>query len=484
MTRPIASRTRRAAPIGVIVAGALVPAIAFGGVWQYAEANVPPPTTTTTTTVPPEPAPELTTDLMSYRRHPLPLAEAAAEREAEAALADQEQAVLDLVGDGSCVRIVDGTNVVLDEAPGTAVIPASNQKLLVAAVAIEVLGLDHTFRTELRSVRAEGGVIAGNLYVVGGGDPVLRTADVPDPLRYPAFNTTALEPLADQLVALGVTSIQGDVVGDGSRYDDEFRVPDWGDEIGVPDASPYDALMVNDGLVNGNYGAVPERAASRVLYDLLIARGVSITGSPSSGPTPADPALTTLAFIESLPLEDVLVEMLHTSDNNTAELMVKEIGVAASGQGTRQAGLDAMRATFDRWGLPTGSLVLSDGSGLSRNNRATCEFLAALVNDTPVGDRLVDLLPAAGRDGTLVTSLLGTPAEGALQAKTGTLRDVKALTGELPGADRRPVVFSVVLNTVGADDPTVFVPLWEAVVELVDAYPVVVIPDVVRFAPR
>jgi serine-type D-Ala-D-Ala carboxypeptidase/endopeptidase (penicillin-binding protein 4) len=233
------------------------------------------------------------------------------------------------------------------------VIPASNQKLLVAAVAIDVLGLDHTFRTELRSVRADGGVIAGNLYMVGGGDPVLRTADVPDPLRYPAFNTTALEPLADQVVALGITTIQGDVVGDGSRYDDEFRVPDWGDEIGVPDASPYDALMVNDGiLVNGNYGAVPERAAARVLYDLLIARGVTITGSPSSGPTPADPALTTLALIESLPLEDVLVEMLHTSDNNTAELMLKEIGLVAAGQGTRQAGLDAMRATFDRVGAP------------------------------------------------------------------------------------------------------------------------------------
>ncbi len=485
MSRPGRIRSqRRAAPLGVLVAGALVPAIAFGGVWQYADANVPPPTTTTTTTAPPEPAPELVTDLLSYRRHPTPLAEAAAAREAAAALADQEQAVLDLVGEASCVRVVDGETVVLDESPTTPIIPASNQKLLVAAAAIEVLGVDHTFRTELRSVRADGGVIAGNVYVVGGGDPVLRTADVPDPLRYPAFNTTALEPLADQLVALGVTTIQGDVVGDGSRYDDEFRAPDWGDEISVPDASPYDALMVNDGLVNGNYGAVPERAASRVVYDLLIARGITITGSPSSGPAPADPALTTLALVESLPLEDILVEMLHTSDNNTAEMMVKEIGFVATGQGTRQAGLDTMRATFDRWGLPTGALVLSDGSGLSRNNRATCEFLAALVGDAPVSDRLVDVLPAAGRDGTLATTLLDTAADGAMRAKTGTLRDVKALTGEQPGADRRPVSFSVVLNAAGADDPAVFIPLWEAIVELVDAYPVVVRPDVVEFAPR
>jgi hypothetical protein len=119
MTRPVRQRTRRAAPLGVLVAGALVPVVAFGGVWQYAEANVPPPTTTTTTTLPPEPAPELTTDLMSFRRHPLPLAEAAAAREAEAALADQEAAVLELVGEGSCVRIVDGTTVVLADDAST-----------------------------------------------------------------------------------------------------------------------------------------------------------------------------------------------------------------------------------------------------------------------------------------------------------------------------------------------------------------------------
>jgi D-alanyl-D-alanine carboxypeptidase/D-alanyl-D-alanine-endopeptidase (penicillin-binding protein 4) len=248
--------------------------------------------------------------------------------------------------------------------------------------------------------------------------------------------------------------------------------------------TPYDALLVNDGLVRGNYGAVPARAASGVFVDLLASRGIRVTGSPSEGATPADPALTTLALIESLPLEDVLVEMLHTSDNNTAELVLKEIGYVATGQGTRQAGLDVIRATLERWALPTEGLVLADGSGLSRNNRATCELLAALVGTTPVADQLVDVLPVAGRDGTLADDLLDTPADGAMRAKTGTLTDVKALSGEQPGADRRPVAFSVVLNGDGADEPTVFLPVWEAVVELIDRYPIVVQPDVEKFAPR
>ena len=479
---------RRGAPLAVLAGATLLPAAILGGVWQYADANVPAPTTTTTTTEPPPPVDELTTDLLSFRRHPTPLAERAAERAAAEALAAQQTELVDLVGDGSCVRIVDGDTVVTDEGSGVAVIPASNQKLLVAAVALHVLGPDHRYRTELQSVRPFGGVVPGNVYLVGGGDPVLRTADVADPQQYPAFNTTALEPLADQLVALGVTAIEGDVVGDGARYDDEFWLDEWGPDIIRIEAGPYDALLVNDGLIGpsspGNYGLDPSRTAAATFVDLLLARGITVTGGAGSGPTPTDVELTTLAFIESLPLTDVLVEMLHTSDDNTAELVLKEIGFAASGQGTRQAGLDAVRATLDSWALPTGTLQLTDGSGLSRNNRTSCEVLVGLLATSPVASQLVDLLPAAGRDGTLAEQFLGSVAEGSLVGKTGTLTDVKALSGEQPGSDGRPVEFSLVLNAAGADDPDVYLPAWDALVELIDTYPVEVEPDIAAFEVR
>ncbi len=479
---------RRTAPVAVLVGAALVPAAILGGVWQYAGANVPPTTTTTTTTEPPPPADELITDLLSFRRHPMPLAAQAADQAAADALGSRRTELLDRVGDGSCLRIVDGDTVVAEEAATVPVIPASNQKLLVAAVALQVLGADYRFRTELQSARPFGGVVPGSVYLVGGGDPVLRTADVADPQQYPAFNTTALESLADQLVAFGVTTIEGDVVGDGSRYDDEFWLEEWGPDIIRIEAGPYDALLVNDGLIGpespGNYGLDPARTAAATFIDLLRARGITITGAANDGPRPTDFELTTLTFIESLPLTDVLVEMLHTSDDNTAEMILKEIGFVANGQGTRQAGLDAIRATLDGWGLPTGALALTDGSGLSRNNRASCDLLAGLLTATPVAAQLVDLLPAAGRDGTLVDQFLGTVAEGALVAKTGTLSDVKALSGQLPGSDGRPVAFSLVLNAPDADEPAVYQPAWDALVELIDAYPVVIEPDVSLFEPR
>jgi D-alanyl-D-alanine carboxypeptidase/D-alanyl-D-alanine-endopeptidase (penicillin-binding protein 4) len=470
----------------VVIAGlAAIPAILLTGVWQYADAQVPAPTTTTTTTVAPPPAPALDTSLLSYRRHPEPLAEQAAADETARIQAASSQALLDLVPDGSCVRLVAGDTVVAEEGTGTPVIPASNQKLLVAAVALDVLGPDYRFRTELHSLAPVAGVVPGNLYLVGGGDPVLRTAGVPDPQTHPAFNTTALESLADQVVAMGITTIEGDVVGDGSRYDDEFRVPTWGEGITSAEAGPYDALLVNDGLISeGNYGLDPSRSAARIFYDLLAARGVVIGGSAANSARPADAGLAPLASIESLPLTEVLVELLHTSDDNTAEMLVKEIGFTAAGQGTRQAGLDTIRSTLAGWAVPAAGLELYDGSGLDRGNRVTCETLLALLTATPVSAELVALLPVAGRDGTLAEQLLGTPAEGEMRAKTGTLTDVKALSGSLPDAHRRPVEFSLVLNAPDADEPSVYGPVWESLVELIDEYPVVVEPDTARFGPR
>ena len=476
---------RNGVPIVRLAVVALVPALAIAGVWQFADANVPPTTTTTTTTLPPEPVDQLDTDLLSMRRHPTPLAERVAEDEADAVFAAQVAELGDEIAAPSCLRIVDDAEVVVEFGESARVIPASNEKLFVAAAALDVLGSDHRFRTEVQSPAPVDGVVAGDVYLVGGGDPVLRTDDVADPLRYPAFNTTSLDELADRFVALGITTIEGDVVGDGSRYDDEFRVPSWGDDITNVDAGPYDALMVNDGLIsNGNYGLDPSRSAARAFLDLLTARGVTVTGAAANRTRPADAGVETVAFIDSLPLTDVLVEMLHTSDNNTAEMMVKEIGVVAGEGGSRPAGLAVVRSQLAEWGVSLDGVELQDGSGLSRVNRTSCAALAALLAATPVSDELRDLLPVAGRDGTLTKQLLDTEAEGRLQAKTGTLTDVKALTGTQPGADRRDVDFSLVLNGEGVNDVAVYGPIWEQLVELISDYPIQVEPDVDRFAPR
>lgn len=478
-------RSTPVVPLGVLALTAAVPAIVLAGVWQYADANVAPPTTTTTTTIPPEPVEPLTTPLLSYRRRPAPLAARAAEEAAAAAYTERVASLTGRIGGNACLRMLDGDEVVADVNGPMALIPASNEKVLVAAVALDVIGADFRYRTELQSLPPVDGVVPGDVSLIGGGDPVLRSNAIPDPLRYPAFNTTSLDDLADRLVQLGITAIRGDIVGDGSRYDDEFRVPTWGEELTNVDGGPYDALLVNDGIIeNGNYGRVPARSAAVVFTDLVRERGIVVEGGAANEDRVTDPSFTTLALIESEPFSEILVEMLHTSDNNTAEMIVKEIGYQARGEGTRAAGLDVVRTRLAEWGIPANGLVLEDGSGLGRSNRVSCETLAGVITSSPVADQLVDLLPVAGRDGTLSEQLLGTPAEGRLRAKTGTLTDVKALTGSQPAGDGDPVTFAVVLNGTDVDDPVVHLPIWNELVALIDEYPIVVEPQVELFEPR
>ena len=344
----------------------------------------------------------------------------------------------DAVPEGSCAAIdIEGERFA-DVRADLPVIPASNQKLLVAAVALEVLGEDHRFHTELRGAQPVDGVITGDVYLVGGGDPLLVTGDYVDPLPLPAFNTTSLDAIADALQAAGVTQIVGDVVGDGSRYDDEFVVPSWGAEhvLGA-EAGPYDALMVNDGrtFADSTIGFNPNQSAARQFIRLLQARNIAVTGRSRNGAAPADGSVTVLGGVDSAPLADVVDELLQTSDNNTAELLVKEIGVAVRGEGTRVAGLQEVWNTLAAWQVPLEGVELDDGSGLSRNDRLTCDAIMAVLEHVGVDSELAASLPVAGVSGTLVGELVGGPADGRLSAKTGTLTGVRALSGFLPTDD-------------------------------------------------
>ena len=347
-------------------------------------------------------------------------------------------------------------------------IPASNQKLLVAAAALEVLGADHVFTTEVRAGPVSGGVVAGDLYLVGGGDPVLTTDDYPaaEINGYPVLNATSLDVLADSVAAAGITRIDGNVVGDGSRFDDELFHPNWPDDVLVTEAGPFDALLVNDArfadaavpsIENWQVANDPSAGAAEELARLLEARGITIAGAATSGTAPAD--LTVVASIDSAPLPAVIDEMQASSDNNTAEMLLKELGVASGGEGTTAAGAAAVTTALGNLGLDTTGVVVDDGSGLSNENRVTCRLLAGILAAHEPGDEFAAGLPAAGQEGTTLSDVfVGSAVEDRLVGKTGTLHNepynadppaVKALSGYLPIEGGGTIEFALVLNSTG-----------------------------------
>jgi D-alanyl-D-alanine carboxypeptidase/D-alanyl-D-alanine-endopeptidase (penicillin-binding protein 4) len=422
------------------------------------------------------PSPELTTGVFDYRRTPAPLVSVANTNR----LGEEMQPLYGFVADTSCVALsVDGTSV-----DGTnenvAVIPASTQKLLVAAVALELLGPDHRYTTTVTATGIEDGVVTGDLFLIGGGDPLLTSDEYPIAEdAVPAFNTTSLDSLADAIVAAGITRINGTVIGDGTRYDDEWFVDSWGPGVAGVEAGPYDALMANDSrvLYRSSLQDDPNEAAVRELTRMLADRGVAHNFDFESGV--ADPAATWVASVDSAPLVDVVNEMLINSDNNTAELLLKEIGFVDSGQGTRAAGLSAIDRTLRSWGIAADDIRLVDGSGLSPDNRMTCSVMVDVLQQ---GRRLglPALLPTAGESGALTGEFLETAMVGRLHAKTGTLGNppfdadppaAKALAGYIDTDTGAVIEFAVLLNGPDITEERKFEALWLAFADRVGTYP-------------
>jgi D-alanyl-D-alanine carboxypeptidase/D-alanyl-D-alanine-endopeptidase (penicillin-binding protein 4) len=189
-------------------------------------------------------------------------------------------------------------------------------------------------------------------------------------------------------------------------------------------------------------------------------------------------------------LEDIVADMLTRSDNDTAEMLLKEIGLVAGDGGSTPAGLAVVDAALASWGVAMEGVELVDGSGLSATNRVSCDTLIGVLEHLR-GSVAVAGLPVAGRTGTLALDLIGTPVEGSLAAKTGTLTnpppeedppEVKALAGYLPVDNGETISFAIVLNGAGYVTAGGFVPYWEALAERLAAYPASTDPT--PFGPR
>ena len=433
------------------------------------------------------PTPALTTSMATYRRVPAALAGLGADN--ELAIAMEQLAVF--VDNRSCLAVSVEGRAVISWNGDVAVIPASTNKLLIAGAAIEVLGVDHRFTTSVAAPPAVDGVVDGDVYLVGGGDPLLVAGgfDLGDDAPNPAA-TTSLDALADAIVEAGITNIRGTVVGDATRYDDQYVNPTWGAGVAFVDAGPIGGLVVNDGRTVGRSGRQddPGEAAAREFARLLRDRGVSVSGGWEAGIV--EPGTPVLASVESAPLSSIVADMLTRSDNDTAEMLVKELGVARAVTGTTPAGLQVLGQVVRSWGVPMENTVLVDGSGLSANNRLTCDTLIGVLDHLADSPAVVGLA-VAGRTGTLLEEFLGSPVEGRLVGKTGTLSnppadadppEVKALAGYLEAANGELLEFAIVLNGPGYVTTDGYIGYWSALAERLAAYPDG--PDPALLGPR
>jgi D-alanyl-D-alanine carboxypeptidase/D-alanyl-D-alanine-endopeptidase (penicillin-binding protein 4) len=159
-------------------------------------------------------------------------------------------------------------------------------------------------------------------------------------------------------------------------------------------------------------------------------------------------------------LRQSLVNVLANSDNNSAELLLKEIGVAVRGEGSRVAGLQVVLDRLTTWGLPVEGIALADGSGLDRANQLSCRLLVALLEREAANSVLFDAMAVAGRSGTLQDVFRTPPARDAIRAKTGTLNAVKALAGRAERSSGGSTEFALVVNDRRASNQAEWLGWW------------------------
>lgn len=346
-------------------------------------------------------------------------------------------------------------------------VPASLTKLATTTAAVLRFGPEHRFATSAVAAAAPSrGTLAGDLVLVGGGDPVFvtdaygRERFVPkpdDPAPAPAFPNgyATVESLAAAIRTAGVRRIAGGIVVDASLFDAKRTAPGWLASYtrrNSVDIGTLSALALNEGFadLDGNVAAAsPATGAGAALKAALQRLGVSVAGPIRTGRAPR-PAVA-VAAVSSPTVADLVVWCNRYSINYTAEMLTKALGARFGSGGTTAAGAAVVRATLADAGIPVEGLSLYDGSGLSLQNRMTPRTIAALLrwaldDETPAGETLRASLPVAGGPGTLAKRLRTAPAAGNLRGKTGLVRGVRGMAGWVTGLDGSRFVYVTLFN--------------------------------------
>lgn len=294
--------------------------------------------------------------------------------------------------------------------PFVARAPASNEKLLMSMATLQELGPDFRIVTDARAQSFDSGVIDGDLWIVGRGDP--------------AITGGRMRVLARNLDDAGLTKIQGSVRGSTTYFARDWWAPGWKPDFPANEVALPTALSFNFNTANGVHIKDPERRAAAALTKALRARGIRVTGKPRVGKAPT--GLTEVAKVASAPLASVLRQQNVPSNNFYAETLGKLLGATAvSRPGTIAKGAQAINAFANAHDAP--DVVPFDSSGLSYDNRVTADNVVRLLwySDTQTwADDLRSTLPSGGQ-GTLSDRFANVD----VRAKTGTLTGVSALSG-------------------------------------------------------
>ena len=413
---------------------------------------------------------------------------------------------------GLCVVNLRTGDMVFERNSEDGLNPASTMKVVTSATALKYLGPSYKYHT---TIYTDGGVpstgvVKGNLYVEGGGDPL--------------FVVERMWKLVHDLKLAGLEQVAGDVIFDESFFDSDYALPGWtkksdlargpayfaslsalslnfnslslavrpGKQAGQPavveletPASGYIEIVnevttggagsrrslgverkivdgklrmtmtgsiASDGEMQRVYRSVADPTAHFMAawMDMMAAQGIDVKGEARQGRTAK--SAQRVAQLTSPPLASILMDMNKYSNNFMAEQVLRTIGAEVKGgPGTTEKGLEVVAEYLASLGLDPAEFTLVNGSGLTTQGKLSAEVLTSVLvdmaADANVGNEFRTSLAIAGLDGTLVRRLTDDP--GRLRGKTGTIDGVHCLAGYVGANDGDQYAFAFMVNDHG-----------------------------------
>ncbi|AFO82155.1 D-alanyl-D-alanine carboxypeptidase [Amycolatopsis mediterranei S699] len=355
---------------------------------------------------------------------------------------------------GSVIDPVTGT-VLWDHGSSTPVTPASTTKVLTSAAAL--LSLDQNLRLSTKIVQ---GADPGTVILVGGGDTTLTSLPLgTDSPLYPGG--AHVDDLVAQVkkAAPGVKKVQVDL----TLFKGATTAPGW--EAG--DAPSTYATQMSPVMADGGRINAKDNNSQRIANagSALASTIASKLGASAGGQATAPKDAKVVGEVKSAPLTELVSDLMVLSDDVLAEAIARQIALANGEEASYAGGAKATIKVLKDHGFDVSGVVLSDGSGISVQNRIPARLLTQLLaaaaapeGKNPGTAKLRPVLaglPVAGGSGTLADKRFDAPASqagrGWVRAKTGTLTGVNTLAGLVLDQDGRVLVFAFMSNGSDTD---------------------------------
>lgn len=326
-------------------------------------------------------------------------------------------------------------------------LPASIMKTVTIAGLLQEKGPDERFHTYVYADGPiKGNTIEGDLLIMGGGDPTLGANCAPESAD-----------IAEEIIAVlrhkGITAINGDIRVDTSLYKGPACPPSWAaGDLNEAYGTGSHALNFRRNSNGSRAVRHPESVFLSYLNSRLRSDGITINGTTKIGNTGLSDTEGSSELLDHV--SDTYAEVMRScmmrSDNLFAENFLRTFALARGKEGSTEAGAAEMMKYWKAAGIPTKGVTIIDGSGLSRSNRVTANFMSEILHAMGDNEEYASFMPLAGQEGTLSDFLKDTALDAYVAMKTGSMKGIQCYAGYKLDKEFAPThSIVIIMNDIG-----------------------------------